>query len=99
MPPPALTPLPPPPDGAPLVFTLTPLRLTLVGPGHDTLPHVAQQAAALGAPQHFAREQRAIALHFDIDIVLERQRDHVLRRKIEVAGADQRIEAAKNWPD
>jgi hypothetical protein len=38
MPPPALTPLPPPPAGAPLVFMLTPLRLTLVGPGATLWP-------------------------------------------------------------
>ena len=95
MPPPELTPLPPPLEGAPLVLTLTPVRLTLVGPARDALTNAAQQSAALGAPQHFAREQRAIALHFDIDIVFERERNHVLSREIKIARADERLEARR----
>ncbi len=65
------------------------------GAGRHSLPDVSQQAAALGAPQHFAGQQRAIALHFDIDVVLERQRNHILRREIKIARADQRVEARR----
>src|SRR5580692_2417116 len=65
------------------------------GAGRDVLPHVAQQAAALGAPQQLALEQRAIALDFDIDTVLERERNHVLRRNVKVARPDERVEARR----
>ena len=37
--------------------------------------------------------QRTIALDFDVDIILDRQRDGVLEREVEVAAAQQRIEA------
>src|SRR5476649_2619712 len=48
-----------------------------------------QQAAALGAPQNLPRQEWAVTLHRDIQIILERQGDHVLRRQIEVAAAHQ----------
>ena len=50
--------------------------------GGNSLPGVAQQTAAFGAPQNFQREQRGVALHFDIETVFERKRDHILRGKI-----------------
>ena len=61
-------------------LTLTPCRLTLCGPGATPTPTLPQRAAGLGAPQNFSRQQRPVALHFHVDIVLDRQRDHVLRR-------------------
>ena len=71
---------------------LIPAVLTLVGSGRHRRVHLAQKAAALGAPQDFARQERAVALHRDIQIVLQRQRDHVLHRKIEIAAAHQRFQ-------
>ena len=99
MPPPELTPLPPfPAETPPLPLMLTPVRLTLVGPGATPCPRDSQHAAAFGAPQNFTRQQRPVALHFDVDIVFNRERDHILRGQIKVAGADQRSASAESWP-
>ena len=95
MPPPALTPLPPPLEGAPLVFTLTPLRLTLVGPAATFCPTLRSRLPLSARRSNSRCKQRAIALHFDIDIVFERERDHILRRNVKVARADERVEARR----
>ncbi len=50
------------------------------GSRRDGLSDVTQGSAALSAPQHLARQVGTIALDGDIDVIFERQRDHVLRR-------------------
>ena len=59
------------------------------------LTDAAQQAAALRAPQHFAGQQRPIALHFDVDVVLENESHHIGGRKIQIARANQRLNARR----
>ncbi len=85
IPPPELTPAPAP--APPLKFTLTPCRLTLCGPGSNTDADAAKRAASAGSLQHLSRQQRAVALNLDVQIVLDRESHNVLRRKIEVAGS------------
>src|ERR1019366_3829655 len=63
-------------------------------PGRYRCIHLPQEAAALGAPKHFARQKRAVALHRDIQIVLQRQGDHVLHGKIAIPAA----ESCSAWP-
>ncbi len=70
-PPPEPTPLPAVIPTPPDVFTLTPVRLTLCGPVATPQPHTAQGASGLGALEYLLRQQRAISLDFDIDIVFD----------------------------
>ena len=74
------SPLPSRSPPSPTALTLTPSRLTLVGPGAMGCPMSRRNSAALSAPQHLARQIGAIALDGDIDVIFERQRDYVLRR-------------------
>jgi len=53
-----------------------------------------QIAAHLRAAKVLAKQQRTIPLGLDIAVVFERQRNHVLRRQIEIAGANQESQAA-----
>ena len=54
MPPPELTPCPAAPT-APMLVTVTPVRLTLVGPAATPDADTSQRAARARAPQHFLR--------------------------------------------
>ena len=42
--------------------------------------------------QHFPSERRPITLNRDVDIVFERERDHVLHRQVQVPSPDQRFQ-------
>ena len=86
MPPPE--PTPEPLSCRPTAFTLTPSRLTLVGPGLMGWPMSRRSAAALRAPHHFARQIGAVALNGDIHVIFKRQRDDVLRRQIQIAARE-----------
>jgi hypothetical protein len=75
-----------------LVLTLTPARLTLVGPGATP----GRRCAAGRRPERAAGLRgraavRSAALRCRC-CFRERERDHILRGEIEIAGADQRIE-------
>src|SRR6185312_12564223 len=58
------------------------------GSGGDALADVTQKSAGFGAAQHFAGKQRSVTLDLDVDIVFERERNHVLRGEVQVAGAN-----------
>src|SRR4051812_13062741 len=49
--------------------------------GHRSVD-VAQDCAALGAPQNFTGQKRTVALHRDIEVVLQHKRDYILNREI-----------------
>ncbi len=62
------------------------------GTGGNTQSDASQQTTALCAPQDLPGQQRAIALHFDVDVVFHRQRDNVLGRQVKVPRFDQGID-------
>ena len=93
MPPPELTPWPAVPT-VPMLVTVTPVRLTLDGPAATPTPDVPQCPAGPRTSQHLLGQERAVALDFDIQIVLHRQGHGVLRRQIEIPGMQQRIQAS-----
>jgi hypothetical protein len=49
----------------------------------------------LRAPHHFPSEQGAVTLHFDVDVIFEHQRDHILGRQVQVAGLREGVEAGR----
>src|SRR5262249_56078402 len=49
----------------------------------------AHRSAAFGALQFRIRHRQQIALQLDIEVVLDRQRQRILQREIQVAGANQ----------
>ena len=53
----------------------------------------SQQAAGFRTFQNLLRQQRPIPLYLYIDIILDRQRHHVLCRQVQVARAHQPFEA------
>jgi hypothetical protein len=59
------------------------------------LADVSQRAATLRAPQNFLHQKWTVALNRDVDIVFERERDNVLHRQIEIAGAYQRFQSRR----
>ena len=88
MPPPELTPLPPESAHRAGVVDADALQADAFRARRHAQSDASQSSATLGAPQHLLGEQRPITLHFDVDIVFDRQRDHVLRGEIQVAGAE-----------
>ena len=55
--------------------------------------HAAQQTAALGAEQIRIGDAGPEPLQLDIQIILDREGDGVLQRKVELPGADEGIDA------
>ena len=55
--------------------------------------HARQRTAGFGALQLPLGQNRIVASHLDIDIVLERERDGILHRQIQLSGANQIAEA------
>jgi hypothetical protein len=52
----------------------------------------AQRAAALGAQQLGVRDRQSRPLQLDIEIVLDGQRQRILKRQVEVAGANELVD-------
>ena len=69
------------------------LQADALGSGRDTDADATQGAAGLSTAKHLAGQQRTIALDFNVDVVFDGQRHDVLRREIEIAGAQQGVEA------
>src|ERR1700694_5177375 len=59
--------------------------------GADRLANISNSTAALGSPQYFPRQGLPVALDRDVDIVLERERYHVLQRQVQIPRANQRL--------
>ncbi len=95
MPPPELTPVPDGKRDRARVVHAHALQTDALRTCGDGCSDAAQSSAALSAPQHLLGEQRTVALHFNVDVVFDRERDHVLRREVQIARADQRIQARR----
>ena len=65
------------------------------GAGSNGRADAPQEAAAFGAPKNLAGEEGPVALNGDIDVVFERECDHVLGGEIEIASADQSFEPGR----
>ena len=65
---------------------------TPAGASASVIVQPAQRAAALGAQQLRVGHRQSGALQLDIQIVLDGQRQGVLKRQVEVAGADQLVD-------
>ena len=55
----------------------------------------ADHAAALGAQQFGIADGQQVALELDIEIVLDGERERVLQREVEIAGADEFVDARR----
>src|ERR1035438_4388658 len=58
--------------------------------GGDGRVHRAEKPATLGPAQYFPREKGTIALHRDVQVVLQHQGNHVLYGQVEVARPDRK---------
>ena len=66
-----------------------------IGTLRSRLVDAAQQAAGVGAVEIDLGQFRAIALNFNIDIILQRQRDGIGQRQIQHIAADERFDAPR----
>src|SRR5258708_3548324 len=57
--------------------------------------HTPKKSAGLGPQDVGIGDLWTVTLQGDVEIVLERQRDRVLQRKIELAGVQQRFESGR----
>ncbi len=55
----------------------------------------AQRAPALSSLQRPFGAQRSVAIHLQIEIILDRQRDCVLHRQVQASGADQTVQMVR----
>ena len=65
----------------------------LEGPLSTLVETPRAKPPASACQQRRVRQLRPVALDGDVQVVLQRQRDRILQGEIEVAGAQQRIQA------
>src|SRR5262249_53458850 len=71
------------------------LSLSAGGTGLDTRSSATKSASSLCAKDAGFRDLRAVALQFDIEVVLEGQRNCISERQIQFSGSQQRIDAIR----
>jgi hypothetical protein len=66
-----------------------------LGAGENWNADIAERRAAFGAAEDLALKIRAVTLNGDVEVVFEREGDHIADGEIKVAATDQLLEAGR----